>query len=284
MQKRQLAANAVGLGLRREHLSVLANENIPLDFIELAPENWIGIDGARATMLEKIASKYSIVAHGLSLSIGSAMALDRDFILQIKTFLEQWEVAIYSDHLSFSATAKGNTFELLPLPFNQETLDWLDYKITQVQDILQRPLVLENISYYAKTKAPLTELEFINALLGKTGAQLLLDVNNVYVNSINHGYDAKAFIAGLPSTAIAYIHIAGHAQLEDGFLLDTHGAMVCDEVYDLLQWSYQCHGLKPCLLERDTQLGTIEALLDEVSIIKSRAQTSIAMKEASYAK
>lgn len=283
-----LSFASTGLGLRRELVDELVTlASTPgdvttrrlLGFVELAPENWLPFGGLLRQKLDAIAAHYPLVCHGLSLNIGGADPLDTGFLRQLKQFFASYPVQLYSEHLSYTA-AGGQLYDLLPLPFRADAVSHVVSRIHQVQDVLQRPLVLENISYYSALAPEMTELEFIQQVLAQSGCGLLLDVNNVYVNSINHGYDAKAFIDALPTDRIRYAHIAGHYQQAPDLLIDTHGSAVCDEVWQLLQYSYRRHGVFPTLLERDFNLPTLPELVAELAHISACQQQ--ARQQASH--
>ncbi|MCU4674983.1 DUF692 domain-containing protein [Catenovulum sp. 2E275] len=259
--------SGAGLGLRRDFIEALsANFPQQVDFLEVAPENWLKQSGKAVKLFESLTAEHNFVCHGLSLSIGSPDPLDIEYIKQIKAFLDKYEILHYSEHLSF-CSANGHLYDLMPIPFTTDAVDYVVDRISQVQDIIQRPLVLENVSYYTPLSTELTELEFTNQILKKSGAQLLLDVNNVYVNSINHGYDARMFIQALPSEKIIYGHVAGHYNEAENLIIDSHGADVIEQVWDLLAFAYQCHGVYPTLLERDFNIPSLNSLLTEVEYI-----------------
>ena len=261
-----------GLGLRREMLdAVLAAKPAAIDFFEVAPENWIPFGGALQRKFRQLTEQHQFICHGLSLSIGSPEPLDLDFVRQVKQFLQQHNISLYSEHLSYCSGA-GHLYDLMPIPFTEEAVNYVAARIRQVQDILEQPLVLENVSYYAAPGQQMTELEFTLAVLQQANCQLLLDVNNVYVNSVNHGYDATQFLQSMPSERIVYYHIAGHFKQAEDLLVDTHGAAVIDPVWQLLAQAYQCHGVKPTLLERDFNIPSLDELCKELSQIKSLQQ------------
>lgn len=264
---RPISASSRGVGLRQEHLAQLctAPARPGIDFLELAPENWMAIGGARREQLQQIAARYPLVAHGLSLSLGDCQPLNMTLLGQIRTFLDEFGIDIYSEHLSFSRDARGYLYELLPVPRQWENLPYLADRIRQVQDALARPLVLENISYYHGYEHEMAEEAFLTELVARSGCELLLDINNVFVNSRNHGYCPERMIAGLPSQAIRYFHIAGHLEEADGTLLDTHGRPVCEEVVALARYTVQTHGLRPLLLERDHHLPPLPVLEAELA-------------------
>ncbi|MFY0700436.1 MAG: DUF692 domain-containing protein [Bermanella sp.] len=263
-----MAIMGSGLGLRRgmlDEMSQLTTQQV--DFFEVAPENWIGLGGRFGKAFRALTERFPFACHGLSLSIGSSDPLDIEFVKAVKTFLDTHKIDIYSEHLSY-CSHKGHMYDLLPIPFTSDAIDHVVTRIQQVQDILQRPLILENVSTYAKF-GHMSELEFTQEVVTRSGCKLLLDVNNVYVNSVNHHYDAKQFIQSLPSQAIEYIHIAGHYDEADDLKVDTHGAPVKDDVWQLLQLAYAHHGVRPTLLERDFNFPPMDELLAEVNQIKA---------------
>lgn len=258
-----------GLGFRREMLDeilpVLPKE---VDFWEVAPENWIPLGGRYQQQFQQATKQAPFTTHGLSLSIGSYDKLDVEFVKTVKHFLDANNIALYSEHLSY-CSGNGHMYDLMPIPFTEEAIRHVVDRIKQVQDILERKLVLENVSYYLAPGQQLSELVFTNAILEEADCLMLLDVNNVYVNSINHGYSAHEFIQGLPSNKIVYGHIAGHFDEADDLKVDTHGADVIQPVWDLLDHAYKQHGVFPTLLERDFNIPSVEQLLVEVRRIKT---------------
>ena len=253
----------VGLGLRYSFAEeVTEKEEIP-SWFEIAPENWMRRGGFFRKTLEKIRERVPIVCHGLSLSIGSPDPVNVSFLQEIKRFLDDFEIEVYSEHLSFSSLGGNYLHDLFPLPFTEEAVKRVAKKVKEVEEILERPLILENISYYLRLPGEMEEWEFINAVLKESGARLLLDVNNVYVNSLNHGYDPYRFIENLYLSRTTYIHIAGHERF-DRVVIDTHGAQVIEEVYRLLEFTLERTGPVPLLLERDNNIPPYEELLKEV--------------------
>lgn len=264
----QKVLQGAGLGLRREMISDLLPE-IPkeVDFWEVAPENWIPLGGKYQKQLNHFTQQCNFVTHGLSLSIGSPEPLDVNFVKEVKTFLDKHDILFYSEHLSY-CSGRGHLYDLMPIPFTEQAIKYVVARIKQVQDILERPLLLENVSYYAAPGQELTEQEFTLEVLNQSGCLMLLDVNNIYVNSINHGYDAEAFLTAMPSGKIVYGHIAGHFDEAEDLKVDTHGADVIEPVWKLLDKAYEIHGVFPTLLERDFNIPVIDALLQEVNKIK----------------
>jgi len=218
-------------------------------------------------ILEKIRVEFPITCHGLSLSIGSPDSLNFKFLKDLKDFLNFFEIDIYSEHLSFSSINNSFLYDLFPIPFNEQKAEQIAEKIKIVQDFLERPLILENISYYFSLEGKISELDFINLILEKGNCKLLLDINNVYVNSINHNYDPYNFIGSINKDKVAYYHIAGHERFDD-ILIDTHGANINQEVFNLLIFSIEKIGKKPVLLERDNNIPPYEQLLNEYKYLK----------------
>ncbi|GHB97393.1 DUF692 domain-containing protein [Thermomonas carbonis] len=263
-----LPACAAGLGLRRALLDELIEAPAgAFDFLECAPDNWIGVGGVLGEKLAILSSRHPLSCHGLSLSLGGPDPLDMPFLRKTREFLERHRVPLYSEHLSY-CSAGGHLYDLLPIPFTEEAARHVAGRIAQVQDALGRRIAIENVSYYAAPYQALGEIDFIDAVLREADCDLLLDVNNVHVNAINHGYDARAFIDAMPTDRIVSIHIAGHYDEADDLKVDTHGAPVKDAVWDLLAHAYSVHGLCPTLLERDFNFPPLAALLDEVQRIR----------------
>lgn len=257
----------VGLGLRREMLDELL-EHVPkqIDFLEVAPENWLKLGGRFKKQFKTLTDANNFVCHGLSLSIGSPEPLDIEFIKSLKVFFDQHNIKMFSEHLSY-CSGQGHMYDLMPIPFTEEAIAHVVPRIKQVQDILERPIAMENVSYYGAPGQELSELEFTTEILEQADCKLLLDVNNIYVNSINHGYDANTFLAGLPTKRIAYGHVAGHYNEANDLIVDTHGADVIDPVWELLDKAYRVHGVFPTLLERDFNIPEINVLTKELDII-----------------
>lgn len=271
--------SGAGLGLRRDFLDALPDATLGgPDFVEVAPENWIDIGGALGKRFARAVEGRPLVTHGLSLNLGGTEPLDRAFIGKIRAFLEHFNVRMYTEHLSYCADA-GHLYDLMPIPFTEEAVRHVANRIGEVQDLLGRPIGIENVSYYAAPGARMSELEFINAVLSEADCQLLLDVNNIIVNSINHGYDATEFLLGLPAGRICYAHIAGHDVEAPDLRVDTHGQDVDAAVWALLDTAYQHFGLFPTLLERDFNIPPLPELLDEMNIIRRR-QTDVALLSA----
>ncbi|MCE9678652.1 DUF692 domain-containing protein [Shewanella sp. AS1] len=259
-----LSQARVGLGLRREMLGEFC-QALPreIDFLEVAPENWMTLGGKFGRQFRQLTEKHRFFCHGLSLSIGSPAPLDIRFIKQVKHFLDQHNIELYSEHLSYCSGA-GHLYDLMPIPFTDAAVTYVAKRVKQVEAILERPLILENVSFYAAPASELTELEFVQHVLEEADCRLLLDVNNIYVNSINHQYDPFEFMRAMPTERIAYLHIAGHYEEASDLLVDTHGSEVISPVWQLLEACYQHHGVFPTLLERDFNIPATDELLREI--------------------
>ncbi len=267
------AWQGAGLGLRRELIAAL-RDGVPqgLSFVEVAPENWAGEGGPQARFVQALSEQLPIVAHGLCLNLGGFAPLDMNLVADVGALMKRLRMPFYSEHLAWTAD-DGNLYDLMPLPFNAEAVRHVAGRIRQVQDALERRIGIENVSYYVGSPLDdMTEAEFLQAVLAEADCALHLDVNNVYVNSVNHGFDASAYIEALPTDRLAYIHIAGHLKESDDLLIDTHGADVIDPVWSLLDHAYACHGVRPTLLERDFNIPPLATLMHEVRQI-GRAQS-----------
>lgn len=240
-------------------------------FYEVAPENWIGVGGSQGKAFRAFTEQYPFLCHGLSLSIGSPSPLDEAFVRRLKLFLKQHGIRGYSEHLSYCSD-DGHLYDLMPIPFTEEAVHYVAARIRRVQDILEQPIAMENVSYYAAPGKEMDEIDFINSVLAEADCRLLLDVNNVYVNSINHHYDARDFIRRLPAERVSYLHVAGHYQEAEDLIVDTHGADVIDPVWQLLDATYELLGPVPTLLERDFNIPPLPELLTEVDIIIAMQQ------------
>lgn len=268
--------SGAGLGYRRAYLDEFAQRHIPpVRFLEVAPENWIGIGGALGRKLRAATERHPFVAHGLSLSLGGTAPLDETLVRSIGRFMREHRIRCYTEHLSYCSD-DGHLYDLLPLPFTDEAVRHVAARIQRVQDMLGERIGIENVSYYTPLDRQLSELEFLSAVLDEADCGLLLDVNNLYVNSVNHGYDAQAFLAALPGERIMYCHVAGHHVEADDLRIDTHGADVVDPVWQLLAETYAHFGSLPTLLERDFNLPPLAELLDEVRRIDRLQQASAA--------
>lgn len=259
---------SVGLGLRRGLLKDLrAAATGDFDFLEVAPENWIGVGGAHGAALRELAERYPLSCHGLSLSLGGPAPLDCGFLQEVRVFLDHHRVEHYSEHLSYCSD-DGHLYDLLPLPFTEEAVHHVAARIRQSQDILGRRLAVENVSYYAAPRQDMDEVTFTNAVLREADCDLLLDVNNVYVNAINHGFDPQDFLARIEPGRVVGMHVAGHFDESDSLKIDTHGASVKPQVWSLLAEAYARFGAQPTLLERDFNFPAFAELVAELQTIR----------------
>jgi uncharacterized protein len=269
VQTLALPVAGAGLGLRRALMDPLAALGPgEIDFLEVAPENWIGVGGRFGRAFRALAERYPVLLHGLSLDIGGFAPLDRELVTRIAAFKREHRCPVYTEHLSYCA-ADGRLYDLLPIPFTEEAVQHVAARVRQVQDMLGERIALENASYYAAPASRMSEIEFIRAVIDEADCELLLDVNNIYVNSVNHGYDAREFLAALPGERAVCIHVAGHFVEPDGLRIDSHGAEVIDPVWSLLAEAYRLFGVIPTLVERDFNLPPLDALLAEVGHVRS---------------
>ena len=265
----QFPVQGVGLGLRRALMGPLSEApSVPVDFFEVAPENWIPMGGALKKQLRRFTDQHDFVSHGLSLSIGSPAPLDMDFLKQVKAFLKEHSIRCYTEHLSYCSD-HGHLYDLMPIPFTQDAVQYVAERIRTVQDVLEQRIGIEHVSYYAAPHQEMSEIDFVNAVLEEADCGLLLDVNNAYVNGINHGYDPYEYIAALPGERIQYVHVAGHYDEAEDLKVDTHGSNVIDPVWELLEFAYQRFGVLPTLLERDFNIPALPVLFGETAHIQS---------------
>lgn len=264
-----LKISGAGIGLRRGLVSPFQayGDLSPVKLMEVAPENWMTVGGKAKHNFMSFAEQYPMILHGLSLSIGGPDELNIPFVKAVKKFKNEINSPIYSEHLSY-CTDGGQLYDLMPIPFTEAAVNHVADRVLQVQDILGERMALENVSYYlTQPQSEMTEVEFINAVIAKADCLLHLDVNNIHVNSINHNYDPLQFLDQLPTDRIAYIHIAGHYNEAEDLIVDTHGAKVIENVWDILEYTYKNHGVFPTLLERDFNYPPVAELLSEVSRI-----------------
>ena len=267
----------VGLGLKRELIpqiqSLYQNPSISnINFLEIAPENWIGAGGKAVADLAWFVEHFPIVCHGLCLSLGGPDSLNVNFLKQVKSFLSTNKIPLYTEHLSFCSDIQhgkaGYLYDLLPIPFTEEAVHYVANRIRQTQDILGQRIAVENASFYvAAPISTMDELTFIKAVLEEADCDLHLDINNIYVNSINFRFDAHEFLRGIPGERIVYSHVAGHLQVKPDLLVDTHGENIIDPVWALLDEAYQLFGVFPTLLERDLNIPALPELIQEIDKI-----------------
>lgn len=268
-----------GLGLRVEHYQALAE---PLDptlrpqWLEIISENYLVPGGKPLHHLERLRRDYPVVMHGVSLSIGSSDPLDRAYLRELRALADRIEPGWVSDHLCWGGVDHRRLHDLLPLPYTEATLRHLLPRIAEVQELLGRPLVLENVSSYVRyAQDEMGEADFIAELLKRSGAQLLLDVNNVYVSSRNHGFDPRAFIDAMPPERVRQIHLAGHED-QGELLIDTHDHPVCDAVWQLYAYTLQRLGPVPTMIERDDHIPPLPELLQELDLARQLSRRVLA--------
>ena len=271
---RALAELTAGLGLRRSMLAELdAASDLArsVDFFEVAPENWIGIGGRLGKAFRRYTERFPLICHGLSLSLGGPDPLDELFLQRLRGFLDAHGALLYSEHLSW-CTDGAHLYDLLPIPFTAEAVQHVAARIRRTQDLLGRRIAVENASFYTSLASELSEIEFLQAVLREADCDLLLDVNNVYVNSVNHRYDPRAFIDQMPAERVRYLHVAGHYREAPDLIVDTHGADIVDPVWSLLDYTYARLGRRPTLLERDFNIPPLAELLVELQQVRDIAE------------
>jgi len=277
----QYPVTGAGLGFRRplaDKLKDVAPGEI--DFMEIAPENWIHVGGALGKKLRWFTERYTFLVHGLSLSIGSPSPLNEQLVRDIKGFMAEHKIPMYSEHLS-SCGDDGQLYDLMPIPFTEDAVKYVAARVRRVQDILEQRIALENVSYYAPTDTAMSEAEFLLAVLEEADCDLMLDINNIVVNSINHKYDAREFMLKMPADRIRYFHLAGHYVEAEDLRIDTHGTPVDNLAWQLLADAYTHFGAVPTLLERDFNFPPMQDLLDELNRIRELQADSVAREVAS---
>ncbi len=269
---RRFPLTGCGLGFRRDLMPELEARSTRdagpegVNFMEVAPENWIGVGGALGKRFRHFTDRHPFVCHGLSLSLGGPAPLDTKLLERIKGFLDEHRIRGYSEHLSYCSD-DGHLYDLMPIPFTEDAARYVAGRIRQTQEILERRIAIENTSAYVAPGQEMTETEFIRRVLEEADCALLLDVNNVYVNSVNFNFDPVEYLRQLPGERIAYCHIAGHYREDDDLIVDTHGSDVIAPVWQLLDKTYEIFGVVPTLLERDFNFPGLDRLLQEVRTI-----------------
>ncbi|NRF69525.1 DUF692 domain-containing protein [Aquincola sp. S2] len=261
-----------GLGLRTEHYADFERDQPPpVDWLEIISENYLVPGGRPLAHLDRIRADFPMVMHGVSMSLGGTDALNRDYLRELKALAARVQPAWLSDHLCWTGVDGRNLHDLLPLPMNEAALAHVSSRIGQAQDVLGRRIAIENLSSYVRFASDqMREYQFVAELLRRTDCLLLLDVNNVWVSSVNHGFDARAYIDAMPAERVVQIHLAGHS-VQGGLLIDTHDAPVCAEVWDLYRYTLQRIGFRPTMIERDDQIPVLDDLLAELDIARGIA-------------
>lgn len=272
MARNRISKQSFGLGLRHSYNKHILENPSDLDFVEALTENFMGMPGRGAGrplhVLEKVRAELPVVFHGVSLSIGSTDPLNLDYLKRLKNLISRIEPLWVSDHLCWVGTGGHSSHDLLPLPYNEESLDHLTDRVLQVQEFLGLKLALENASTYLEfTSSTIPEWEYLAELTRRTDCELLLDVNNIYVNSVNHQFDPNIFVQAIPRSRVRQIHLAGHTQKE-GYIIDTHDEPICDPVWSLYKKAIQHLGPVPTLIERDGNIPEYPVLLQELSVAR----------------
>jgi uncharacterized protein len=267
----------VGIGFRRDFAEeFLEGSILKPDFVEVAPENWMNIGGYWKKVLKELTNQYPLFLHGLSLSVGSPDVFDYSFLKGIKKFIREYSPKIYSEHLSFSKCDNAHLYDLLPIPFTEEAVKHVSVRINQVQDFLEQKIAIEIVSYYSPVAAEMTEIEFVNNVISEANCDLLLDVNNIYVNGFNHNYNPVDFINQLPMDKVAYIHMAGHTKVAEDLIIDSHGEAIIDPVYELFEYTMsRINRNVPVLLERDFNIPELSELQKEIQQLRDIKSKSI---------
>ena len=277
----QFPVQGAGLGLRRAIIDkLMAEPPADVDFMEVAPENWIHVGGALGKKLRFFTERYPFLIHGLSLSIGAPSPLNEQLVRDVKDFMAEHDIRLYSEHLS-SCGDDGQLYDLMPIPFTEDAVHYVAARVRRVQDILEQRIALENVSYYAPIDTSMSENEFLLAVLDEADCDLMLDINNIVVNSIKHKYDANDFLESMPAARSRYFHLAGHYVEAEDLRIDTHGTPVDNQAWQLLEAAYALFGPVPTLLERDFNFPPMQELLDEVRRIK-QLQNDVTDRRAAH--
>ncbi|HJL18703.1 MAG TPA: DUF692 domain-containing protein [Sandaracinaceae bacterium LLY-WYZ-13_1] len=276
-------AEGVGLGLRHDLAKELF-ERAPEEvrWLEIHPENYVARGGGFALNLERAMDRWAIVPHGLTLCFGTTSPFDRDYTRELKALLDRVDAPWYSDHLCFAGVDGVYLHDLLPLPFTEESVRTAAARVRELQDAIERPVAIENVSFYADPaeRGGWDEADFLLEVLDAADCKLLLDVNNVYVNSINHGFDPKPYIDRIPPERVVQMHVAGHMTRKDGIIIDTHGEPMCEGVFELLEHTLERMGPTPVLLERDQNIPPLDEILEEVRRLSAIYDRAIGRWEA----
>ena len=264
-----------GLGLRAQHYTALLDSRPPLDWLEIISENYLVPGGKPLYFLDRIRELYPLVMHGVSLSIGSTAPLDFEYLAALQRLAQRVRPGWISDHLCWTGTGGLNLHDLMPLPYTAEALHHVASRIRQVQDFLQQRIVIENVSSYVTYRSSeMTEWQFIAALAQEADCELLLDVNNIYVSSINHGFDAREFVDAIPASRVRQIHLAGHSR-HRGLLIDTHDTAVPPAVWELYGHAVRRLGAVPTMIERDGNIPELSDLVTELQMARDAAAVSV---------
>jgi uncharacterized protein len=262
-----------GLGLRKPHYSEFLEHRVAVDFLEVVSENFM-VDGGRPRqLLREMRARYPIALHGVSMSVGSAEGVDRAYLARLRALVDEIDPLFVSDHLCWTRVSGFNSHDLLPLPYTHEALEIVTSNVSRAQDALGRAILIENPSTYIGFDGEMTEWEFLKAVCAKTGCGLLLDINNVYVSAVNHGFDARAWLDAIPAEYIRQIHLAGHSEGE-ALLIDTHDRPVPPSVWDLYAHVLPRLGPVATMIERDDAIPPLHELLAELGVARTIAQSA----------
>jgi len=264
-----MTLNGFGLGLRPAHYEALLGETHPIDWLEITTENYLVPGGMPLHFLERIRARFPLVLHGVSLSIGSTDPLDRDYLRAVRELARRVEPAWISDHLCWTGVEGRNVHDLLPLPYTQESLAWVAARVSEVQDVLGRQILLENVSSYLTYRtSEMSEWEYLSEVARRADCAVLLDINNIYVSAVNHDFDASRYLRAIPRDRVRQFHLAGHSNLGD-HLIDTHDHPIAPQVWDLYAQAVAHFGKVPTMIERDDNIPPLHELVAELD--KARA-------------
>ncbi len=264
-------AHRFGLGLRKPHYAdFLDGAAVPVDFVEVISENFMIEGGRPLDVLRRVRERHPVALHGVSMSVGSADGLREDYLLRLRALVDMVEPLFVSDHLSWSRIGNFNSHDLLPLPYTEEALQIVCENVDRAQEALGRSMLIENPSSYIALDGEMTEWEFLDAICARTGSELLLDVNNIFVSASNHGFDPVAYLAGIPARRVRQVHLAGHSQGRD-LLIDTHDKPVCDAVWSLYAAALRKLGPVSTMIERDDDIPPLGELLAELEVARGIA-------------
>jgi uncharacterized protein len=260
-----------GLGLRPTHYEALLSDPHPIDWLEVITENYLVPGGQPLHYLERIRARFPIVMHGVSLSIGSTDPLDREYLRGVRQLADRIEPAWISDHLCWTGVEGRNVHDLLPLPYTEEALASVVARVGAVQEALGRRILLENVSSYLTFKASdMTEWEFLGEVAERADCDILLDVNNIYVSSVNHGFDPSHYLRSVPKHRVRQFHLAGHSDM-DGYLIDTHDHPIAAPVWTLFREAIAHFGRVPTMIERDDNIPPLSELVAELELARAHA-------------
>ncbi len=263
---RNASVRGVGIGLRASHYREFLDARPPVDWLEVHSENYFGDGGYDLHVLEHVRTQYPVSLHGVALSLGSADGVRTAHLAKLKRLVDRIEPALVSEHLCWAALGPRHFNDLLPMPYTREALEQVVSHVMQVQEILRRRILIENVSSYLQFRASeMSEFDFLAALATRSGCAILLDVNNVFVNSVNHGFDPAQALLAIPKEAVGEIHLAGHSTAGE-LLIDDHGSRVAPQVWDLYETAFRRFGAVPTLIEWDTAIPPLNVLLDEAAL------------------